>query len=280
MHRGLLALGMLALACGDGPATPQPVARGPGETPATATPRPWSCLQQAEALPLGDRTVAKALCAELRVLDVPGGVVAVAEQGRVTVRFAAGVRCAGDAAPVTPQTAFRLGSISKSMTAALAYALAERGVVDLDAPLQPARLAALGVDPTLSRASLRQLLDHRAGLPDVIPDAELAALPPTQRFAALVGHPFAAPDVTWATATAATCSRARGSRPQRAPRGTAGHRDRGVAPLGMTGARAAAATTTSPAATCPAPTGRSRSTWSPTSSASPSGCRRPRPRAP
>ncbi len=188
---------MLALACGDGPATPQPVARGPGETPATATPRPWSCLQQAEALPLGDRTVAKALCAELRVLDVPGGVVAVAEQGRVTVRFAAGVRCAGDAAPVTPQTAFRLGSISKSMTAALAYALAERGVVDLDAPLQPARLAALGVDPTLSRASLRQLLDHRAGLPDVIPDAELAALPPTQRFAALVGHPFAAPDVTW-----------------------------------------------------------------------------------
>ncbi|MBX7082879.1 MAG: beta-lactamase family protein [Nannocystaceae bacterium] len=193
MHRGLLALGLLA-ACGDGPAPAQPVAHD--DAPAV-TPRPWTCLQQAEALPQADRTVAKALCAELRVLDVPGGVVAVAEQGAVTLRFAAGVRCAGDTTPVTPQTAFRLGSITKSMTAALAFALAERGAVDLDARLAPARLASLGVDPSLSRVSLRQLLDHRAGLPDVLPDAALAALPPTQRLAALVGHPFVAPDVTW-----------------------------------------------------------------------------------
>src|SRR5262245_29827711 len=67
---------------------------------------------------------------------VPGAVVAV-RHGTDTVLSA----CYGHAdlewqVPVTPDTVFRLASVSKPMTALTVVLLARDGVLDLDAPLR------------------------------------------------------------------------------------------------------------------------------------------------
>jgi D-alanyl-D-alanine carboxypeptidase len=64
--------------------------------------------------------------------------------------------------PVTPDTPFAVGSISKTFTAALVVALAGEGRVDLDASVLT-YLPSLKVD---ARITVRQLLDHTSGLND------------------------------------------------------------------------------------------------------------------
>lgn len=92
----------------------------------------------------------------------PGLSVAVV-RGRDTLL----VRGYGEAdrathAPVTPATAFRLGSVTKQFTAALVMQLVERGTVQLDDPIGK-HLAEL---PEAWRAAtVRQLLDHTSGIP-------------------------------------------------------------------------------------------------------------------
>jgi CubicO group peptidase (beta-lactamase class C family) len=71
--------------------------------------------------------------------------------------------------PVTAQTVFRIGSITKTFTAIAVMQLSERGQIDLDAcadrSLRAYRL--LPADGTLSVPTIRQLLTHTAGIPDV-----------------------------------------------------------------------------------------------------------------
>ena len=64
--------------------------------------------------------------------------------------------------PVTPETPFAVGSISKTFTAALVVALAGEGRVDLDASVLT-YLPSLKVD---ARITVRDLLDHTSGLND------------------------------------------------------------------------------------------------------------------
>jgi CubicO group peptidase (beta-lactamase class C family) len=65
------------------------------------------------------------------------------------------------AAPVRADTLFPLGSVSKVLTATLAARFAVRGALDLDAPIS----AALPGLPAQHReTTLRQLLNHRAGI--------------------------------------------------------------------------------------------------------------------
>jgi CubicO group peptidase (beta-lactamase class C family) len=71
--------------------------------------------------------------------------------------------------PVTEDTAFRVGSITKTFTAIAAVQLAERGLVDLDAPvadhLRTVRL--VPDDPRWRPVTLRHLLTHTAGIGEV-----------------------------------------------------------------------------------------------------------------
>jgi CubicO group peptidase (beta-lactamase class C family) len=67
-------------------------------------------------------------------------------------------RALGDA---TPETRFRIGSLSKLLTAATAARLYERGALDLDAPVQK-YLASFPVKD--SPITARQLLGHLAGI--------------------------------------------------------------------------------------------------------------------
>jgi CubicO group peptidase (beta-lactamase class C family) len=75
---------------------------------------------------------------------------------------AAGFGTAEDGgAPVTPDTVFAIGSVTKVMTAAAVVELAERGLLDLDDPVGrhlPSLPAAVG------GVTLRQLLTHTGGL--------------------------------------------------------------------------------------------------------------------
>jgi CubicO group peptidase (beta-lactamase class C family) len=110
------------------------------------------------------RAIAGSLCREVASRGV-GGVVAIAEHGELAFVWAAGARCRSDPAAVDADTAFRIGSITKAFVAATAVSLARDGIVDLDRPLP---------DVGLPRpATLRQLLDHTAGLADALPDASL-----------------------------------------------------------------------------------------------------------
>lgn len=68
--------------------------------------------------------------------------------------------------PATPEDRFRLASVSKVLTGAVVMRLAERGVVDLDAPIGLYRPAL----PAIHQATtLRQLAGHQAGIRHYIP---------------------------------------------------------------------------------------------------------------
>ena len=70
--------------------------------------------------------------------------------------------------PITERTVFRIGSITKTMTAIAVMQLVEAGLIDLDRPaieyLHSYRLVLR--DPAFSQPTVRHLLTHTAGIPD------------------------------------------------------------------------------------------------------------------
>jgi len=68
--------------------------------------------------------------------NLPGVSVAVARDGEIVWTEGFGWADIEDRVPVTPHTQFRLGSVSKTLTAAAIALLYERGRIDLDAPVQ------------------------------------------------------------------------------------------------------------------------------------------------
>ena len=68
--------------------------------------------------------------------NLPGLSVAVARDGEIVWNEGFGWADLEGRMPVTPRTQFRLGSVSKTLTAAAVALLYERGRIDLDAPVQ------------------------------------------------------------------------------------------------------------------------------------------------
>ncbi len=68
--------------------------------------------------------------------NLPGLSVAVARDGEIVWTEGFGWADVETRVPVTPRTQFRLGSVSKTLTAAAIGLLYERGRIDLDAPVQ------------------------------------------------------------------------------------------------------------------------------------------------
>ena len=100
-----------------------------------------------------------------------GLAVGVVSDGSLTSFSAHGVADVVDRTPVTEDTVFRIASITKTITAVALLQLWERGMVDLDAPandyLRAYRL--VPADPSWRPATLRHLLTHTAGIPEVVP---------------------------------------------------------------------------------------------------------------
>jgi CubicO group peptidase (beta-lactamase class C family) len=77
--------------------------------------------------------------------------------------------------PITEDTVFRIGSITKTFTAIAVMQLWEQGLVDLDAPAND-YLRAYQLIPAKASfrpATVRQLLTHTAGIPEVVHAADL-----------------------------------------------------------------------------------------------------------
>jgi CubicO group peptidase (beta-lactamase class C family) len=107
---------------------------------------------------------------EMRNDRVPGVALALIHNGKVVA-----LRGYGDdgyGRPVTPQTSFWLGSMSKSFTALAVMQLVEQGKIDLDAPVQSYLPWFRVADPAQSAViTVRHLLNHTSGIPTSAPQA-------------------------------------------------------------------------------------------------------------
>jgi serine beta-lactamase-like protein LACTB, mitochondrial len=92
---------------------------------------------------------------------VPGLSVALVERGQLLWSKGFGLANLEDESPATPQTLYRLGSVSKPLTATAAMQLWERGKLDLDAPIQK-YCPAFPEKP--QPITTRELLGHLGGI--------------------------------------------------------------------------------------------------------------------
>lgn len=101
--------------------------------------------------------------------QIPGLALAVLNEGGDPEMRCSGVTSAEDGAPVTPDTMFRIYSVSKLLTASAVVALVNQSVAHLDEPLDSQvhglTRRGLGVHRV---ATLREALSHTSGL---VPDA-------------------------------------------------------------------------------------------------------------
>lgn len=100
-----------------------------------------------------------------------GLAVGVVHNGSLEFFYGHGLADIGSNTPITEDTVFRIGSITKTFTAIAVMQLWEQGLIDLDAPandyLRAYRLvpAKQGFRPT----TVRHLLTHTGGIPEQVP---------------------------------------------------------------------------------------------------------------
>jgi CubicO group peptidase (beta-lactamase class C family) len=105
---------------------------------------------------------------------IPGLALVITQGDRVIHRRGFGT--AGDGRPVTPQTPFHIGSISKSFTALAVMQLAEQGEIDLDAPVRAYLPWFRIADAEASQnITVRHLLHQTSGLSEETYMADLPA---------------------------------------------------------------------------------------------------------
>lgn len=101
-------------------------------------------------------------------LNLPGCAAALIHGGQLASLTEYGYADLESHQPITPQTIFRVGSISKTLTAVGVMRLVEAGQVDLDAPanayLRAFQLTAARPDINPNAVTVRHLLTHTGGL--------------------------------------------------------------------------------------------------------------------
>lgn len=103
----------------------------------------------------------------MRSARIPGVAVGIVEGDRVVYLRGFG-RADPSRRPVTPETPFLIGSVTKSFTALAILQLVDRGQVDLDAPVQRyLPWFRVGDTTASSRITVRELLTMTSGLPQV-----------------------------------------------------------------------------------------------------------------
>jgi serine beta-lactamase-like protein LACTB, mitochondrial len=129
-------------------------------------PGPSAWTQETGAVPAGlsparVQAVEAAIAAVMSAQKVPGLSVAVVTRGEL--RWSAGFGHADveNDVPATPETVYRLASISKPITAVAVLQLVEQGKIDLDAPVQR-YVPAFPAKPW--PLTTRQLLGHLGGV--------------------------------------------------------------------------------------------------------------------
>jgi CubicO group peptidase (beta-lactamase class C family) len=136
-----------------------------------ATPKSSKAAQLARAIGpalTGTAELPVSLSERMRVRRVPGVSVAVIRNGHLSWAQGFGVRDTSTCEPVTINTAFQAGSISKSLTAILAMQAADQGRLSLDQNINDYlvrwKLTPGTGAPENATATLRQLLGHTAAV--------------------------------------------------------------------------------------------------------------------
>jgi CubicO group peptidase (beta-lactamase class C family) len=104
-----------------------------------------------------------AIRAEMTQAGIPGAAVAVVVGDRVMWTRGFGVANAETGTPVTPDTLFQIGSITKSFTAAAMLSAASQGALALEKPVST---YVSGLTSCVGMPTLAQLLSHTGGLID------------------------------------------------------------------------------------------------------------------
>jgi len=104
-----------------------------------------------------------------------GLAVGVVRNGSLELFHGHGLADIASKTPITQDTVFRIGSITKTFTAIAVMQLWEQGLVDLDAPANDYLCAykLVPAKPSFRPATLRHLLTHTAGIPEVVYAADL-----------------------------------------------------------------------------------------------------------
>lgn len=122
---------------------------------------PAGAAQPRALAPEKRQDVRAAISAEMARLKIPGLSAAIATDLRKVWAEGFGMADVENAVPATAATVYRLGSISKPITAVAAMQLAERGKLSLDAPIQT-------YVPTFPQKpwpiTARELLGHLSGI--------------------------------------------------------------------------------------------------------------------
>jgi CubicO group peptidase (beta-lactamase class C family) len=95
-----------------------------------------------------------------------GLAVGIVKDGELVYAQGFGVRSLATQEPVTPRSLFHLASIAKPFVATAIAQLAERGAIELDAPVVSYLPYFRMQDPRSSTITVRQLLSHTSGMPD------------------------------------------------------------------------------------------------------------------
>jgi CubicO group peptidase (beta-lactamase class C family) len=112
-------------------------------------------------------SVAETIRQQLREHDIPSMAIAVAQGGSILWEEGFGWANREERIPATPHVMYSLASISKPVTATALMMLVERGLIDLDRPINDylgdAELTARVGDA--AEATVRRVANHTSGLP-------------------------------------------------------------------------------------------------------------------
>ena len=109
------------------------------------------------------KKIARKIISEMKRLQVPGVAIGIWHEGK-EVAEGFGITNVEHPLPVTPDTLFQTGSISKTFTGTMLMQLAEQGKVDLDAPVRKyIKDFKLRNKAVAEKVTVRQLLTHMGG---------------------------------------------------------------------------------------------------------------------
>ena len=121
--------------------------------------------------PASDAEITAFIADQVRDTGIPGASLAIVRDGQVSTTAAFGT-ADSTGRPMTADTPFVIGSVSKPITATAVLQLVDAGKIELDAPVQRYLPDfALATPSAAAAITVRQLLDQTSGLPPAAGDA-------------------------------------------------------------------------------------------------------------
>ncbi len=128
------------------------------------------------------------------LLNVPGVAVVIVQGGEIVYAKGFGVKEIGSNDPVTADTVFTIGSLTKAMTSMMVASLVDDGLIAWDTPLvEVMPQFRLSDEQATQQITLREALGMTTGLPDIGPILFLSGRPPEDYVEYLADVPLAAP---------------------------------------------------------------------------------------